>query len=51
MAHLFRARIWPLIKVSDDEIITGASWMKAEDEGDAVSKWEVAVEQGEAYKI
>ena len=52
IAYIFlRARIWPLIKTAEESIITGASWMKAEDERDAITKWESAVEKGETHRI
>ena len=52
MAYIFlRVRIWLLIKSAKEKIITGASWMKAKDKRDAVTKWESAVEQGETHRI
>jgi hypothetical protein len=47
VAYIFlRARIWPLIKSPEENIIPGAYWKKAEGEDDAFSKWSLAVEQG-----
>jgi 3-isopropylmalate dehydratase small subunit len=43
---LFRARIWPLIKISGDEIIPGAYWRKANDEEEALRAWASADEEG-----
>jgi len=46
MTFFFRARIWPLIKYTEDEIIPGAHWKKAEGESDAMDKWMAAVDEG-----
>jgi hypothetical protein len=52
MTYIFlRARIWPLIKFTEENIIPGASWKKAESEDDAFSKWALAVEQGVTDRI
>jgi hypothetical protein len=48
---LSRARIWPLIKFSDDAIIPGAYWKKAEGEADALEKWAAAVKGGSAVRL
>jgi hypothetical protein len=53
MTYIFlRGRIWPLIKYSNNKlVIPGASWMKAENEDDAVRKWDLAAEQGATKRI
>jgi hypothetical protein len=43
---LLRARIWPLIKFTEENIIPGASWKKVGSEEDTLNKWALAVEEG-----
>jgi hypothetical protein len=40
-----RARIWPLIKFSEEKIIPGAYWKKAENKEDTFRKWESAAQE------
>ena len=40
-----------MIKFTEEKIIPGASWRKAESEADAFDKWVVAVEEGNVDRI
>ena len=52
MMYIFlRARIWPLIKFTEESIISSASWKKAESENVTFSKWALAVEEGVTDRI
>jgi hypothetical protein len=48
---LFRARIWPLIKFPNGDIIPGAHWKKANGKDDAFRKWQSAVEEDAVDRI